>query len=186
MMKRRVYLLALPLLSITACLDMSDQGAAGVTSSQESRSTLDPAAVPAVDGIRICESHGGFCVGAPTIAFQDSVIENTGGRFFQLQLGAGSVAFAFNAELNKCVALKDGTDLVQVRACSGVPSARWMPERGRDGTSCIFRNQVKVNGVSVYLSGQNNGSRFEAKPLEAGGWFQQFFNPGIECILLPI
>jgi hypothetical protein len=180
MMKQRVYLLALPLLSITACLDMSDQDTADETSSQASLSTLDPAAVVVADHVRICESKGSFCVGAPTIAFQDSVVETTGGRLFNVLAGDGFVAFSFSAEPNKCVALKNGTGLVQVRACSGVPSALWRAQRGPDGQSCIFKNQIG-NQDGVYLSGQDNGSPFEVKPPGAGGWFQQFTNPGISC-----
>jgi len=182
MTKRRIYFLALPLLSTPACLDMSDQDAADETSSQASLSTLDPAAVPAAAGVRICYSHGDFCVGAPTIAFQDPVVETAGGRLFQVLAGGGFVAFAFNADPTRCVAVKNGSDLVEVRACSGVPSALWIAQRGPDGQSCIFQNQIHdAANQPVYLSGHNDGSPFHVVRKGANDWFQQFTNPGINC-----
>ena len=188
-MKSRVYLLALPLLSITACLDMSDQDAADVTASQASQAslvTLDPAAVTAASGVGVCESKGlHFCVGAPTIAFQDPVEETPSGRRFDvLDFDIDNhhfVAFAFTADPTRCAALKNNSDLVQVRACTNVPSALWAPERGPDGQSCIFRNQEQRNRNNVYLSGHNDGSPFVARPAREPGAFQQFFNPGISC-----
>ncbi|HSR98002.1 MAG TPA: hypothetical protein VLM79_13170 [Kofleriaceae bacterium] len=172
MMKRRIYLLALPLLSITACLDMSDQDAADGTSSQES-------VTPAVARSTVCYSHGGFCIGAPTIAFGDRVVETTGGRIFQVQASGNFVRFAFDAEPNKCVALNDTNGdgkKVVVRACT-VSSALWIPERGPDGTSCIFKNSL-----SQYLTGHNDGTPFFlAAKGGADHEFQQFRNPGISC-----
>ena len=187
MTKRHVYLLALPLMSTTACLDMSDQDAADDISSQASLSTLDSAAVPATTGFRICESHGQFCVGAPTIAFQDSVEETPSGRLFEVLLvdttaGQRLVQFVFDGGMNKCVAVKNNSDLVQVRACgTDVVSAFWIPERGPDGQSCTFRNK----GTSVYLSGHNDAGLFHVKEkaATADGWRQQFGIPGIaSCI----
>jgi hypothetical protein len=180
MMKSRVYLLALPLMSTAACLDMSDQDAADVTSSQASLSTLDPAAVPAATPIRFCESHGQFCVGAPTIAFQDSVEETPSGRDFTLLVittpdNGHFLALAFNADTNKCVAVKTNSDLVQVRACTEASNAFWVPERGPDGQSCIFRNQ----GTNMYLSGGNNASKFVLKAKGAKNAFQQFGIPHV-------
>ncbi|HEY0994252.1 MAG TPA: hypothetical protein VGD80_44660 [Kofleriaceae bacterium] len=169
MMKRHIGLLALPLLSIAACMDMSDQDATDDTSSQAS---VTPAAVPG----RVCYRNGNFCIGAPTIAFGDPIIETPGGRILQVQTSGGLVRFAFNAEPNKCVALTNSLDAVVVRACT-VSSALWIPERGPDGVSCIFRNQL-----SLYLSGHNSGSPFHLVNKGAtNDWFQQFFNPGISC-----
>jgi hypothetical protein len=60
MLKRRICLLALPLLPTAACLDTSDQDSADGTSSQALG--VPPAA-------SICESHGSFqsAAGHPTL-----------------------------------------------------------------------------------------------------------------------
>jgi hypothetical protein len=177
MMKRHISLLALPLLSIAACLDMSDQESTdGISSQETGAAALAGSPQPAAVTGRICESHGSFCVGAPTIAFEDPVVETAGGRIFQIPTSGGFVLFAFNADPTRCVAVKNGSDLVEVRACNNVPSALWIPQRGPDGTSCIFQNQL-----GLYLSGLDNGSQLHVKTKGLGGWFQQFTNPGISC-----
>ncbi len=182
MMKRHIPLLALPLFSIAACLDMSGQDSTDGSSSQAAGAAAlagSPQAAATITN-RICETNGSFCVGAPTIAFEDPVVETTGGRIFQIQTSGGFVLLAFNADPTRCVAVKNGstnTDgLVEVRACSGVPSALWVPQRGPDGQSCIFQNQL-----GLYLSGRNMGTQFHVRAKGEGGWFQQFMNPGISC-----
>lgn len=174
MMKRHISLLALPLLSIAACMDMSDQDSTDGTSSQAAEAAAlagSPQAAAAPTG-RLCESHGSFCVGAPTIAFEDPVVETAGGRIFQFPTSGGFVLFAFNADPTRCAAVKNNSDLVEVRACTNVPSALWIPQLGPDGHSCIFQNQL-----GGYLSGPNSGGQFQVKSKGANGWFQQFNCP---------
>lgn len=190
MMKRQLCLLALPLLSITACLDMSDQDAADVTSSQASLSTLDPGdlagspeadAPAAVDG-RICETYGSRCVGAPTIAFQDPVIETDSGRNLQIARVAGGWHLAFTADLTRCVAVKNGTTQVEVRACASAASAVWTILPGPDGHSCRFQNTVN----HLFLGGPNDGGKFSVVGDDAaGGWLKQFYVPGLPRGILP-
>src|SRR4051812_136343 len=168
-MRRHICLLALPLLSTAACLDMSDQDTTDGTSSQAAGIT--PAAVTG----RVCETFGAFCVGAPTIAFEDPVVETTGGRILQIVPVAGGVNLAFNADTTRCVAVKNNSSLVEVRACSQA-SATWIPQRGPDGQSCLFQNLL-----GGFLSGADSGGQFNVKARGANGWFQQFINPGIAC-----
>jgi hypothetical protein len=157
---------------------MSDQDSADGTSSQASVAAGSPqAAAPITD--RICESHGSFCVGAPTLAFQDHVVETAGGRIFQVPASGSFVLFAFNADPTRCVAVKNGSDQVEVRACTNVPSALWIPQLGPDGHSCIFQNQIGGPSGSVYLSGRGDGSQFHVKSKGADGWFQQFTFPDL-------
>jgi hypothetical protein len=184
-MKRHISLLALPLFSIAACMDMGDQDSTDGTSSQAAEAAAlagSPQAAAATG--RICETNGSFCVGAPTIAFEDPVVETAGGRIFQVLTSSSGnfVLLAFNADPTRCAAVKNGSDLVEVRACANVPSALWIPRRGPDGQSCIFQNQLKdALGNSVYLSGHDDGSQFHVKTKGANSWFQQFINPGINC-----
>jgi hypothetical protein len=173
MMKRYIPLLALPLFSIAACLDMSDQDSTDGTSSQAADLAESPQAAAGTS--RICETNGSFCVGAPTIAFEDPVVETAGGRIFQVPTSGNFVLFAFNADPTKCVAVKNGSSLVEVRSCN-VPSALWIPQRGPDHSSCIFQNQL-----GLYLTGHNDGGQFHVESKGAAGAFQQFINPGITC-----
>lgn len=171
-MKRCICLLALPLLSLTACLDPSDQDPADGTSSQ---AVAAPPVSTQATGNNICESHGQFCVGAPTIAFEDPVVETLTGRLFQIVFVAGGINLAFTAEPNKCVAIKNNSNLVEVRACTQ-PSAVWVPQTGPDGHSCVFQNQGR------YLSGHNMaGSQFTVESKGASDAFQQFASAGITC-----
>jgi hypothetical protein len=186
MMKRHIPLLALPLLSIAACLDMSDQESADGTSSQASVATLDPGGLAgspqpsAVITGRICETFGSkFCVGAPTIAFQDPVLETTGGRILQIGSVAGGVHLAFNADPTRCVAVKNASTSVEVRACT-VDSATWIPQLGPDGISCLFLN--KLGG---YLSGPNSEGKFNVVARGANGWLQQFIVVSLSPNFLP-
>jgi hypothetical protein len=181
-MKQRICLLALPLLSIAACLDMSDQDSTDGTSSQASVTTLDPGGLPGspqADAIiggtsTICETYGGSrCVGAPTIAFEDPVLETATGRFLQIAPVAGvagGVTLAFATDPTRCVAVKNASSLVEVRACS-VQSAIWIPQLGSDGHSCIFQNHLNKE----YLGGPNTGGQFNVVGKNAtGGWLKQF------------
>lgn len=179
MMKRHLCLLVLPLLSIAACLDMSDQDAAEGASSQASVATPDPgrlAGSPQPDAVlaieRVCETFGAFCVGAPTIAFEDPVVETAGGRILQIVSVAGGVNLAFNADPTRCVAVKNASTLVEVRACT-VASAVWKMQNGPDGHSCLFQNQL-----GGFLSGPGNGGRFNVVSRGASGWLQQYTVPG--------
>jgi hypothetical protein len=150
-------------------MDTSDQAPADDTSSGASLA-ISPQATAA----NICESHGTFCVGAPTIAFEDPVVETPTGRLFQIMPVAGGVNLAFNADPTKCVAVKNATTLVEVRACSQ-PSAVWSIQTGPDTHSCIFQNQVS----KLYLAGSNSaGNQFTVQP-KANGSFQQFTTAGI-------
>jgi hypothetical protein len=167
-MMRNICLLALPL-SITACLDMSDQDPMDGTSSQ----ALGPAVTITTD--RICETFGSFCVGAPTIAFEDPVVETPTGRIFQINSVTGGVHLAFNADPTRCAAGKNNSTLVEVRACT-VPSATWIMQPGPNAGSCIFQNQL--GGV---LSGPNSAGQFEVRSRGASGWLQQFFIPSHAC-----
>jgi hypothetical protein len=178
MMKRRICWLALPLLSIAACLDVSAQDSADGTSSRAPVATPDPGglagsqadAIAVAQGPRICESYGSLlCVGAPTIAFEDPVLETAGGRVFFIRPVDGGVNLAFNADPTRCVAVRNATALVEVRACANVESATWIPQVGPDGHSCLFLN--KRGG---YLSGPNNVGQFEVVARGQKGWSQQF------------
>src|SRR3954447_1065065 len=93
MRKLHLCWLALPLLSTAACLDMSDQDSADGTSSQ----ALAPRAA-----VSICESHGRFCVGAPTLAFEDPVVETASGRNFLLVATPTGFNLAFSADPTRC------------------------------------------------------------------------------------
>jgi hypothetical protein len=176
MMNRYICLLTLSLLSITACLDLSDQDSADGTSSQASVATLDPgglAGSPQLSAVmtgRVCETYGSqLCVGAPTIAFQDPVLETVDGRILQIASVTGGVHLAFNADPTRCVAVKNASTLVEVRACT-VDSAVWIPQLGQDGHSCLFQNKA-TNG---YLGGPNTGGKFNVVDRAATGWSKQF------------
>lgn len=187
-MKRYICLLALPLLSIAACLDMSDQDSADGTSSLASAATADPGAgspqVAAPTPGPLCERHGAFCVGAPTIAFGDPVVETLSGRTLAISTSGAFVLLALSADPTRCVAVKNGstsTDgLVEIRACNNpAGNILWIPQRGSDsdGQSCIFQSQV-----GLFLSGHNNGTQFHVRRKgDPDHWFQQFANPGISC-----
>ena len=165
MMKRRIGLLALPLLSITACLDMSDQDAMDDTSSQ---------AEIGIQITRICETFGDHrCVGAPDLAFTKPIVETDVGRNFQISPVAGGVKLAFTGP-SRCVALQNGTNLVTIRACD-VDSATWKMVRGENG--CMFQQGNR------FLSGPNNGGQFTVmtRPAPTPGWLQQFDLPNAIC-----
>jgi hypothetical protein len=176
MMKRRICLLAVPLLSIAACLDMSGPDSADGTSSQAS--AVSPDAITQID-TALCETYGGMrCVGAPSLAFEDPVRETATGRTLHIAAVEGGVHLAFAADSSRCVAVKNGTNLVEVRACSGVHSAVWTLQPGADGHSCMFQNSVN----SQFLGGPNNGGQFNTVGAKAtGGWLKQFTIPGFAC-----
>ncbi|HEX3761333.1 MAG TPA: hypothetical protein VHW23_21705 [Kofleriaceae bacterium] len=165
MMKLRICLLALPLLSTAACLDTSDQDSADGTSSQ---------ALAARAAASICESHGSFCVGAPSLAFEAPVVETASGRNFLLVATPTGFNLAFSADPTRCVAVKDNGASVEVRACTMAgANAVWIIETGPDGHSCVF--QSRVGG---FLSGHNDGGQFTVEGIRASGAFQQFTVPG--------
>jgi hypothetical protein len=165
MLKRRICLLALPLLSIAACLDTSDQDSADGTSFQALG--VPPAA-------SICESHGSFCVGAPSLAFEGRVLETASGRNFEFVSTATGINLAFSADPTRCAALADTSPLVEVRACT-VEGASWSIQTGPDGHSCVFKNRL-----GGFLSGFDDGSQFQVLDASAthAGWRQQFTVPG--------
>lgn len=179
MKKRYISLLALPLLSIAACLDMSDQDSTDGTSSQAAEAAAlagSPQAGATVIGT-ICETYGShFCVGAPTIAFEDPVVETANGRSLEIVDVPGGVVLAFNAPGNKCVAVKNASTLVEVRSCD-VASAVWIRQTGPDGHSCIFEaTSTSTTQPRTYLAGPNRaGGQFSvvSKPPPTG-WLQQF------------
>jgi hypothetical protein len=169
MMKRRICLLALPLLSTAACLDMRDQDSTDGTSSQ--------ALAPRVLTDHICEQFGAqWCVGAPTLAFEDPVVETVSGRIMQFIFVSGGVNLAFNADPTKCVAVKNNSNLVEIRACSQ-PSAVWIVQTGPNGHSCVFQNQL--GGV---LGGRGDGGQYSVVPTTDKPAFKQFTVPSLGCI----
>lgn len=162
---RHICLLALPFASLAACMDMSDQDPMDGTSSQ----AVGPAVTITTD--RICETFGSSCVGAPTIAFEDPVVETPTGRIFQINSVTGGVHLAFNADPTRCVAVKNNSELIEVRACT-VSSATWIMEPGPHAGSCIFENQL-----GGFLSGPGSGGgRFLLGTRDAAmqGLLQQF------------
>jgi hypothetical protein len=167
-MMKRICLLALPLLSTAACLDMSDQDPADGTSSQ--------ALAPRVLTDHICESFGSFCVGAPTLAFDDPVVETVSGRIIKFVPVAGGVNLALQIDPTKCVAVKNNSNLVELRACSQ-PSAVWIVGTGPNGHSCVFQNQL--GGL---LGGHNiEGRQFTVVPTTDTAAFKQFIVPSLGC-----
>jgi len=168
MRKRHICLLALPLLSTAACLDMSDQDPADGTSSQ--------ALAPRMITDHICESFGQhFCVGAPGLAFEDPVVETPTGRVIQINPVAGGVNLALQIDPTKCVAVKNNSNLVELRACSQ-PSAVWIVGNGPNGHSCVFQNQL--GGV---LGGPNTGAQFRVVSSDDSELFKQFVVPMLGC-----
>lgn len=168
MRKLRICLLALPLLSTAACLDMSDQDSVDGTSSQ----ALAPRAAAS-----ICESHGSFCVGAPSLAFEAPVVETASGRNFLLVATPTGFNLAFSADPTRCVTPKTNSDVVEIRACSVAgTNAVWTIGIGPDGVSCVFQSQSTQGG---FLSGHNkSGSQVTVEGFRASGTFQQFTVPG--------
>ena len=120
----------------------------------------------------ICEAFGHYCVGAPSLALFDPVVETTGGRdIFVLSLGGTSYLLEFNADRSKCVAgANNGVD-VTIHPCDGGVGIVWKTHLGNDGASCLFESQ-KFSGL--YLSGANNGTQFKIKSKGLTGWLQQF------------
>jgi len=175
-MKRCICLLAVPLLSIAACLDTSDQDSADGTSSQAS--VANPDAIIQID-TPVCETFGGRrCVGAPSLAFEAPVRETATGRTLRIVAVTGGVHLSFLADTSRCVAVKNGTNVVEVRACTGVRSAIWTLHRGQDPDSCMFQNIVN----SGFLAGPNDGGVFNTVgPNTTGGWLKQFTIPGFTC-----
>jgi hypothetical protein len=122
----------------------------------------------------ICETNSGYCVGTPTLNFDDPIIE-THGRILQMaNVGSSEidVKFPFNEDPSKCVAVANAGTLVEIRACS-VASAVWVVQRGKDGISCIFENQQ----FGGYLSGDAKGHQYRLEAKNANGWFQQMLRP---------
>ena len=176
-MKKRICLLALPVLSIAACMDMSDPDSADGTSSQASAVTPDD--IVQID-TPVCETFGGRrCIGAPSLAFEAPVRETATGRTLRIVAVSGGVHLAFLADTSRCVAVKNGTTSVEIRACdTNVQSAIWTLHRGQDPDSCMFKNTVN----SLFLAGPNNGGTFNTVGANAtGGWLKQFTIPHFTC-----
>jgi hypothetical protein len=176
MMKRHLCLLAVPLLSIAACIDTSDPDSAADTSSQASAVSADD--IVQVD-THVCESFGDQrCIGAPDLAFESPVRATATGRTLRIVAVTGGVHLSFLADTSRCVAVKKGSTSVEVRACSGVQSAVWTLHRGQNADSCMFKNTVN----SLFLAGPNNGGQFNTVGANAtGGWLKQFTIQGFTC-----
>jgi hypothetical protein len=105
-----------------------------------------------------CESHGNFCVGAPTLGANDPVQETQSGR-----------TISFMTKL--CVAASNADNFGVLHSCNGGSAVIWKAEQGPDGLSCLFDNQ-KFAGS--YLTGSNSsGAQFTMSSGTAGG-FKQF------------
>jgi hypothetical protein len=116
----------------------------------------------------VCESHGAYCIGAPTLNLYDPVKEGSGRTINVQNVSGNSYLLEFNS--SKCVAgANNGTDVV-IHPCSGGSGVVWIAQLGPDGVSCIFKNQL----FGTYLSGHDNGSQFQLKGNGANGWYQQF------------
>lgn len=91
MMKRRISLLALPLLSITGCLDMSDQDQPGGTSSQE---VADTASDTAAESASVTpDAFPASCASGNVCLYQNS---NFGGTELRIRVGASDSNFVTN------------------------------------------------------------------------------------------
>jgi hypothetical protein len=154
-------------------MDLSDQDPIDGTSSQ----AVGPLVTITTDNI--CETFGSgpSCVGAPTIAFEDPVVETASGRIFQINSVTGGVHLAFNADPTRCVAVKNNSELIEVRACT-VSSATWIMQPGPHPGACLFQNQL-----GGFLSGPGNGGRFLLGTRDAAqfGLLQQFTIPSHAC-----
>jgi hypothetical protein len=124
-----------------------------------------------------CESHGNFCVGAPTLGANDPVQETQSGRTISfVNQGGNSYLLEINATTGAgmtklCVAASNADNFGVLHPCNGGSAVIWKAEQGPDGLSCLFDNQ-KFAGS--YLTGSNSsGAQFTMSSGTAGG-FKQF------------
>jgi hypothetical protein len=125
----------------------------------------------------ICESHGAWCVGAPTLGANDPVQETTSGRTIDVvNDGGSSYLLKINADKSLCVASNNPGTHVVLHPCSGGFGVVWIASVGPDGISCEFENQADhPANFNEFLSGNNNGSQFDLDTQPpAAGVRQQF------------
>jgi hypothetical protein len=124
----------------------------------------------------LCEAHGDWCVGAPSTTQNDPVIETTKGRTIDVENVSGNTyLFVLVANTRLCVAADTTGTRAVLLPCSGVAGVNWVASKGPDGESCLFKN-AHFGG---YLSGNNNGTQFEVRGLNAApGLRQQFLTTG--------
>jgi hypothetical protein len=168
--------LVLPLLGASACIE--DPTGEMTAETQQA----------ATASFKFCEAHGSWCVGAPTINVGDPILEESGGRLFQVKQqvtaeGETITRFIFNQDTSKCMAPAVSGQFISVRLCSA-EDVDWESWLGPDKKSCLFQN-VSFKTFLSGPNGKNAGGEFTLQTNGANGWFQQFTNPGIVCLNSP-
>jgi hypothetical protein len=120
----------------------------------------------------LCESHGAWCVGAPSTTQGDPVVETEDGRTIDVTNVSGNTyTFVLVANRKLCVAADGTNGPVVLLPCTGFSGVNWVASKGPDHLSCLFQN-AHYGG---YLSGDNNGTQFAVRGLNAlPGLRQQF------------
>lgn len=128
----------------------------------------------------IVESHGAWRVGAPATGAGQPVVETEDGRTIDIQNVSGNTyTLKLVANPSVCVASNGGGASARavLLPCSGSLGVNWIASKGPDHLSCLFQN-AHFGG---YLSGNNNGTQFVVRGLNAApGLRQQFgIEPGV-------
>jgi hypothetical protein len=120
-----------------------------------------------------CETNGSYCIGAPSLALYDPVVETTTGRLLYTPSSGTTNNFKlqFAADQTKCVAASNSGDHVVIHPCNG-SGVVWIPTdiNGNNGSELLESNEFP----GKYLSGDNMGHQFQLKSHGASGWFQRF------------
>jgi len=123
----------------------------------------------------ICEAHGAWCIGAPSTSQNDPVVETAKGRTIDVKNVSGNTyIFVLIANTKLCVAADSAGTRTVLLPCSGSVGVNWVASKGPDNESCLFKN-AHYGG---YLSGNNNGTQFGVRGLNAAPGLRQQFLTG--------
>lgn len=121
----------------------------------------------------LCETHGAWCAGAPNTSQNDPVVETKDGRTWDVKnVNGNTYNLVLVANTRVCAAATSTGGPVVLLPCSGSTGVNWVASKGPDHLSCQFKN-VHYGG---YLSGNNNGTQFEVRALNAAPGLRQQFS----------
>ncbi len=126
-------------------------------------------ATPAYASVRVCETFGNYCVGAPSLVAGAPVMETSGGRAInEVKNSGGHYALKFADNTSLCVTA--GANLsVYVDSCTAT---------GTSWDKTAFNGHYRwVNRVhQAYLTGHNNGTQMFVSGSCSTNCFQSFLN----------